>query len=146
MKSFAFLSVIYILLLSFTSSLIHQFRVENNQLQNEVSILWGDLASTREALLEETLALDEKEKELTIVTYEKDSYAQNKMSLNGCGGAIGLYETNKYTVSYNFPRGVTTFKMIFTDSTGDVEINLMERITCSANIYEGEVSVDVFWE
>ena len=146
MKSFALLSVVYILLLSFTSSLIHQFRVENNQLQNEVSVLWGDLASTREALLEETLALDEKEKELTIVTYEKDSYAQNKMSLNGCGGDIALYETNKYTVSYNFPRGVTTFKMIFTDSTGDLEINLMERITGSANIYEGEVSVDVFWE
>tara|TARA_B100001250_G_scaffold324549_1_gene288119 strand:- start:750 stop:3290 length:2541 start_codon:yes stop_codon:yes gene_type:complete len=142
MKSFAFLSVVYILLLSLSSSLIHQFRVENIQLQNELSAADQELVSTREALVEEILTLEKKANR----DYVKDSYEQNKMSLNHCGGAIGLYDTNKYTVTYNFPKGVTTFKIIFTDSTGDLEINLMERIKGSANIYEGEVSVDLYWE
>ena len=142
MKSFAFLSVIYILLLSFSSSLIHQFRVENVELKNEISTSEEELASTKEAFEEEVARLEKKANRDNV----KDSYEQNKMSLNHCGGAIGLYDTNKYTVTYNFPKGVTTFKIIFTDSTGDLEINLMERIKGSANIYEGEVSVDLYWE
>ena len=142
MKSFAFLSVIYILLLSFTSSLIHQFRVENVELKNEISTSEEELASTREAFEEEVARLEKKANR----DYVKDSYTQNKMLLNTCGGNIALYETDRYTVSYNFPKGLTTFKMLFTDSTGDLEINLMERIEGSSNIYEGEVSVDLFWE
>ena len=142
MKSFAFLSVIYILLLSFSSSLIHQFRVENVELKNEISTSEEELASTREAFEEEVARLEKKANR----DYVKDSYTQNKMLLNTCGGNIALYETDRYTVSYNFPKGLTTFKMLFTDSTGDLEINLMERIEGSSNIYEGEVSVDLFWE
>ena len=142
MKSFAFLSVVYILLLSFSSSLIHQFRVENVQLKNDISTSEEELASTREALVEEILTLEKKANRDNV----KDSYEQNKMTLNTCGGNVALYESDRYTVSYNFPKGVTTFKILFTDSTGDLEINLMERIEGSSNIYEGEVSVDLFWE
>ena len=141
-KAFAFLSVVFILLLSLSSSLIHQFRVENVQLKNQLSAVGEELTSTREALAEEILTLEKKANTDNI----KDPYEQNKMSLNICGGNIGLYETNKYTVSYDFPKGVTTFKIIFTDSTGNLEINLMERITGDSNIYEGDVSVDLFWE
>ena len=60
MKSFAFLSVIYILLLSFSSSLIHQFRVENVELKNEISTSEEELASTREAFEEEVARLEKK--------------------------------------------------------------------------------------
>ena len=62
MKSFAFLSVIYILLLSFSSSLIHQFRVENVELKNEISTSEEELASTREAFEEEVARLEKKSK------------------------------------------------------------------------------------
>ena len=103
MKSFAFLSVVYILLLSFTSSLIHQFRVENVELKNEISTSEEELASTKEAFEEEVARLEKKANRDNV----KDSYEQNKMSLSHCGGAIGLYDTNKYTVTYNFPKGVT---------------------------------------
>ena len=142
MKSFAFLSVVYILLLSFSSSLIYQFRVENVQLKNEISRSDKELASTRDAFEEEVARLEKKANR----DYVKDSYEQNKMTLNTCGGNVALYENDRYTVSYNFPKGVTTFKILFTDSTGDLEINLMEKIEGSSNIYEGEVSVDLFWE
>ena len=142
LKSFVFLSVFYLFLISFTSSLVREFRVENAQLEVELDAAGEELALTREALLEEILTLERKANRDNV----KESYEQNKMSLNYCGGAVGLYETNKYTVSYNFPKGVTTFKILFTDSTGDLEINLLERITGSSNIYEGEVSVDLFWE
>ncbi len=100
MKSFAFLSIVYILLLSFSSSLIHQFRVENVQLKNEISTSDEELALTREALEEEIARLEKKANR----DYVKDSYTQNKMLLNTCGGNIALYETDRYTVSYNFPK------------------------------------------
>ena len=80
MKSFAFLSVIYILLLSFTSSLIHQFRVENVELKNEISTSEEELASTREAFEEEVARLEKKANR----DYVKESYKQNKMTLNTC--------------------------------------------------------------
>ena len=75
------------------------------QLKNDISTSEEELASTREALLEEKLALEEKANR----DYVNDSYEQNKMSLNTCGGNVGLYEPYTYTVSYNFPKGVTTF-------------------------------------
>ena len=142
MKSFAFLSVVYILLLSFTSSLIHQFRVENVQLKNDISTSEEEIASTREAFEEEVARLEKKANR----DYVKDSYEQNKMTLNTCGCNVALYEADRYTVSYNFPKGVTTFKILFTDSTGELEINLMERMEGSSNMYQGEDSVDVFRE
>ena len=142
LKSFAFLSIFYLFLISFTSSLVHEYRVENAQLEYELYAADQELASTREALLEEILELEKKAKRDSV----KDSYEQSEMSLNSCGGNVGLYEPYTYTVSYTFPKGVTTFKILFTDSTGELEINLMERISGSSNIYEGEVSVDLFWE
>ena len=142
LKSFAFLSIFYLFLISFTSSLVHEYRVENAQLESELYAADQKLASTREALLEEIVELEIKAKRDNV----KDPYEQSKMSLNSCGGNVGLYEPYTYTVSYTFPKGVTTFKILFTDSTGELEINLMERISGSSNIYEGEVSVDLFWE
>ena len=142
LKSFIFLSIFYLFLISFTSSLIHELRVENTQLESELYAADQELTSTREALLEEMFILEKKANKDNV----KDSYEHNKMSLNTCSGNVGLYEPYTYTVSYNFPKGVTTFKILFTDSTGELELNLMERISGSSNIYEGEVSVDLFWE
>ena len=93
LKSFAFLSIFYLFLISFTSSLVHEYRVENAQLEYELYAADQELASTREALLEEIIALEKKANRDNV----KDSYEQNKMSLNTCGGNVGLYEPYTYT-------------------------------------------------
>ena len=62
LKSFAFLSIFYLFLLSFTSSLVQEYRVESAQLEGELYAAEEELASTRKALLEEIITLESKAK------------------------------------------------------------------------------------
>ena len=51
------------------------------------------------------------------------------VSIEPCSGMISLYESRDYVFNYNFENGFDKFTAVFTDSTGDLKIDLSERLT-----------------
>ena len=129
LKSFVFLSVFYLFLISFTSSLVHEFRVENAQLEYQLYAAGEELASTKKAYVNDLLLLEtERIEKLEFKWGNMDPDYTPQVSISPCVGRVPLMESVTYTIGYKFFEKPRKFKIVFTDSVSDLEIDLLEQI------------------
>ena len=128
-KSFAFLSVFYLILISFTSSLVHEYRVENAQLEYQLYAAGEELASTKKAYVNDLLLLEtERIEKLEFKWGNMDPDYTPQVSISPCVGRVPLMESVTYTIGYKFFEQPRKFRIVFTDSVSDLEIDLLEQI------------------
>ena len=66
---------------------------------------------------------------LSNVISQNYTESQNpEININLCNESIGLYENNTYKIDYRFHGPPRRFQITFTDSTGDLHIDLLEKI------------------
>ena len=99
LKTFAFLSMFYLLLVSFTSSLIYEYKVENVQLKKELSTSGKELASTKKAYVNDLLLLEtERIEKLEFKWGNMDPDYTPQVSISPCVGRVPLMESVTYTI------------------------------------------------
>ena len=71
------------------------------------------------------------------------------INLNLCDENLGLYESYEFVIQYSFPNGPKKFDIKFTDSTGDLDINLKKRMELDEGVgykLDGEVVINAYAE
>lgn len=116
------------------------FFISNLDIENK--ILKQDLAETQYKL--NNIKSDFSHSREKIKSLEKSPGAN--ITINPCSGSIALYKSKEYKFYYEFKHGYKEMKAVFTDSTGNLEINLLKRLSDDSNLYSGAALVQVFPE
>ena len=120
----------------FENEIIEDLIEENYQLQSDLDFAdemineLSDLAAEQNEFI-----LDENQKPL--------------INLNLCDENLGLYESYEFVIQYSFPNGPKKFDIKFTDSTGDLDINLKKRMELDEGVgykLDGEVVINAYAE
>ncbi len=84
----------------------------------------------------------------TTLSNQNDGAGLNpEININICNNSLGLYETETYRISYKFHNKPKKFTIVFTDSTGDLNIDLLSKIESQGeDRYVGNVTVNAFPE
>ena len=130
-----FVVLVFVSVSIYNDGLVKHITKSNIELKKELSQANLNLSSAR---VDVSLAED-KIKAL-------NSSPMGSVSIEPCSGRIGLYEARDYTFNYNFTNGFDKFTAVFTDSTGDLTIDLSERLTDTSDDYKGTATVRAFPE
>ncbi len=84
----------------------------------------------------------------TTLSNQNDGAGLNpEINIGICNNSIGLYETESYQITYKFHNKPKKFTIVFTDSTGDLSIDLLSEIESQEeDMYAGNVTLDVYAE
>ena len=91
---------------------------------------------------------------LSYTVDEQNKFLNNEkqkplINLNFCNENLGLYEPYEFVIQYAFPNGPERFEIKFTDSTGDLDINLKNKMELDLGVgykLEGEVVINAYAE
>jgi len=108
-----FVVLVFVAVSIYNDGLVKHITKSNIELKKELSQANLNLSSAR---VDVSLAED-KIKAL-------NSAPSGSVSIEPCSGRIGLYEARDYIFNYNFTNGFDKFTVVFTDSTGDLTIDL----------------------
>jgi len=130
-----FVVLVFTLVSIYNDALVKQITERNLELKKELSQANLNLSSARV----DVLLAEDKLKEV-------NSRATGSVLIEPCTGMMGLYESREYVFTYNFENGFEKLTAIFTDSTGDLTIDLSQRLTDNSDNYKGSAIVRAFPE
>ena len=114
---------------------VNEIVEENLELKQNLSAANLDLSYTR-------LELQIAEDDLTDLKKSPDG----DVNIEPCSGNIPLYQFREYVFQYDFKFGYKKLRAVFTDSTGDLNIDLRERLEDGSDMYSGTATVNAFPE
>ena len=130
-----FVVLVFTLVSIYNDALVKQITERNLELKKELSQANLNLSSARV----DVLLAEDKLKEV-------NSRATGSVLIEPCTGMMGLYQSREYVFTYNFENGFEKLTAIFTDSTGDLTIDLSQRLTDNSDNYKGSAVVRAFPE
>jgi len=141
-------------LLILYSIFIFIFIIANSAISNNEKITIDDLVDQNNQLETDLNKADRLNEYLSDRVDEQNEFINNEnqkplINLNLCNENLGLYKAYEFVVQYSFPNGPEKFDIKFTDSTGDLDINLKPRMELDEGVgykLKGEVVINAYAE
>ena len=130
-----FLALILLYGGAYFDRVVNEIVEENLELKQSLSAANLDLSATR-------LELQIAEDDITDLKKSPDG----DVNIEPCSGNIPLYQFREYVFQYDFKFGYKKLRAVFTDSTGDLDIDLRERLEDGSDMYSGTATVNAFPE
>jgi len=117
------------------SSVFSDVLLENFELRESLEVASEQIIDTK---------IELKLSEEKVASYQQ--VPKGFVSIEPCSGKISLYQSDTYVFNYEFEKGFKKFTAVFTDSTGDLEIDLSQRLSDGSDAYSGQAVVNAFPE